>query len=100
MKSLRIALASAASLALLVGPSLTPVVAIAQTAAAQASEEPSVGTRIRIGLPDTLRAYPFARHGQWVVGTVVRATQDSLVLLLHREGPSLFISSRYRLSPT
>jgi len=71
-------------------------VAIVQTAAAQASEEPRVGTRIRIGLPDTLRAYPFARHGQWVVGTVVRATQDSLVL--HVGGANPLSVARHDIS--
>jgi hypothetical protein len=55
-------------------------VGIVRTSAAQAPEEPSVGTRIRIGLPDSLRSSPLARRGQWVAGTLVRATQDSLVL--------------------
>jgi hypothetical protein len=54
--------------------------AIARTASAQGQEELSVGSRIRIGLPDSLRVSPFERRGQWVAGTLVRATQDSLVL--------------------
>jgi hypothetical protein len=53
---------------------------LAQTASAQRSEEPSVGSRVRIGLPDSVRAYPFVRPGQWVTGTLARTTQDSLVI--------------------
>ena len=52
----------------------------ARSAAAQLPEEPRVGTRIRVGLPDSLRPMPFVRRGQWVAGTLVRATPDSLVL--------------------
>jgi hypothetical protein len=53
---------------------------IAQTAAAQGQEEPSVGSRVRIALPDSLRVTPFVRPVLWVTGTLVRTTQDSLVL--------------------
>ncbi|HEX7981868.1 MAG TPA: hypothetical protein VF461_24905 [Gemmatimonadaceae bacterium] len=52
----------------------------AQTAAAQAQPEPGVGSRIRIALPDSLRAAPLMRPVLLVTGTVVRTTQDSLEL--------------------
>ena len=56
------------------------VVGLAPAAAAQLQEQPSVGSRVRIGLPDSVRYSPFVRPGFWVTGTLVRATQDSLVL--------------------
>lgn len=55
-------------------------ISLANIAAAQRLEEPQVGSRVRIGMRDSLRATPVVRPGFWVMGTVVRATQDSLVL--------------------
>lgn len=55
-------------------------VGFARTAAGQMEEEPRVGNRVRIGMPDSARFSPFVRPGFWVTGTVVRATQDSLEL--------------------
>jgi len=63
------------------------------TAAAQSAEEVPVGARIRIGLPDSLRAYPMARRGQWVAGTLVRATPDTLVLHVGGANP-LYVARR------
>jgi hypothetical protein len=65
---------------------------LARPVAAQRAEEPSVGSRIRIGLPDTLRVSPFVRGGQWIAGTLVRATPDSLVL--HVGGANPFFVAR------
>lgn len=59
---------------------LVASVGTAEIAAAQLSEEPTVGTRVRIALPDSLRAAPLARPVLFITGTVVRATQDSLEL--------------------
>jgi len=67
-------------------------VGIVHTAAAQCPEEPSVGTRIRVGLPDSLRAFPMVRRGQWIAGTLVRATPDTLVL--HVGGANTFYVAR------
>jgi hypothetical protein len=52
-----------------------------------------VGTRIRIGLSDSLRSSPLVRRGQWVAGTLVRATQDSLVLHVGGANP-LYVAQR------
>lgn len=62
-------------------------VALVRPAVAQGSEEPSVGSRVRIGLPDSARFSPFVRPGQWVAGTLVRATPDSLVLHVGGDNP-------------
>lgn len=55
-------------------------VGLIRTAAAQAPEEPSVGNRIRVKLPDSLRVAPFWRRELSVTGRLVRATPDTLVL--------------------
>jgi hypothetical protein len=62
-------------------------------AVAQRQEEPKVGSRVRIGLPDSLRVAPFVRPGIWVTGTLVRATQDSLVLHVAGASP-LYVARR------
>ena len=61
---------------------IVAVAGLARTAAAQTSEEPSVGSRVRVGIPDSVRFSPLVRPGFWVTGTVARATQDSLELRL------------------
>jgi hypothetical protein len=68
-------------------------VGFARTVAAQLPEEPRVGSRIRIGLPDSLRVSPFVRRGQWVAGTLVRATPDTLVLHVGGANP-LYVARR------
>jgi hypothetical protein len=67
-------------------------VGIVRTAAAQSTHELPVGTRIRVGLPDSLRAYSMVRRGQWIAGTLVRATPDTLVL--HVGGANPFYVAR------
>jgi hypothetical protein len=59
---------------------LAACIGLARPVAAQRTEEPAVGSRIRVGLPDSLRVSPFVRRGQWIAGTLVRTTPDSLVL--------------------
>ena len=78
------------------GPSNGATVAsvgIVRSTAAQAPEEPRVGSRVRIGVPDSLRASPFVRRGQWIAGTLVRATQDTLVLHVGGANP-LYVARR------
>jgi len=72
---------------------IVAVAGLSRPAAAQTSEEPRVGHRIRIGLPDTVRFSPFVRPGIWVAGTLVRATPDSLVLHVGGDNP-LFVARR------
>jgi hypothetical protein len=66
-------------------------VGIAQAASAQQAEEPSVGSRIRIRLPDSLRVASLAPRFILVTGTLVRATPDSLVLHVGGANP-LYVS--------
>jgi hypothetical protein len=75
---------------------IVAVAALSRTAAAQTSEEPSVGSRVRIGIPDSMRFSPFVRPGFWVTGTVARATQDSLELRLG--GASQLLVARRNIS--
>ena len=53
---------------------------IADSASAQSANAVSVGARVRVVLPDSLRATPFAPRERALIGTVVRLTDDTLVL--------------------
>ena len=72
---------------------LAASIGLTRPVAAQRAEDPSVGSRVRIGLPDSLRAYPLVRREQWVTGTLVRTTPDSLVLHVGGGNP-LYVARR------